>query len=333
MERNYGIDLLKVVAMFFIVLIHLIGHGGVLVNSTGLNNVIVWAIEIIGLCGVNCYALVSGYLGYKDVPTSWNLKRYFELWLQTVFVGLSVMVIVKVVCGQGIDLGIIKALFPITFNQYWYFTAYTGVFIIMPFLNDAARRIDANKFLIILICFSCYVCVANRWFDSFKLNRGYSFVWLAILYVCGAVIKKEKINQKIKVQYSITIVLLMWVIALLVKCFIGVKIGHGVDTFLVQYTSPTMLLMSINLLLIFSKMSFSSSVIKRLGNSTYSIYIFHDNVAFRESVIYNKLGFIGNMEPYFIPLYLFAYAALIFIIGVMVNQVWVFGKKYLIHIN
>ena len=36
-KRNYGIDMLRLVAMFFVVICHVLGHGGVMKNATGYN--------------------------------------------------------------------------------------------------------------------------------------------------------------------------------------------------------------------------------------------------------------------------------------------------------
>ena len=65
-ERNYGVDLLRIVSMAMIAMLHVLGHGGVL--NASVNNVMVyslaWLLEVGAYCAVNCYALISGYVGY-----------------------------------------------------------------------------------------------------------------------------------------------------------------------------------------------------------------------------------------------------------------------------
>ena len=65
-DRNLGIDLLKIVSMFMIVTLHILGHGGVLESSKPLtgSHYAAWFLEVAVYCSVNCYALVSGYIGY-----------------------------------------------------------------------------------------------------------------------------------------------------------------------------------------------------------------------------------------------------------------------------
>ena len=63
--RNYGIDLFRIVAMFMIVNLHVLKHGGTLEQVTGTQFIVTWLIEAFITCAVNCYAIISGYAGYK----------------------------------------------------------------------------------------------------------------------------------------------------------------------------------------------------------------------------------------------------------------------------
>ena len=60
-KRNYGIDMLRLVAMFFVVICHVLGHGGVMKNATGYNYSVSSLLQIVAYCAVNCYAIISGY--------------------------------------------------------------------------------------------------------------------------------------------------------------------------------------------------------------------------------------------------------------------------------
>lgn len=82
--RNYGIDLLRIGSMFMIVLLHILGAGGML-GATSYHvsfNRILWLIEIACYCAVNCYAIVSGYVGYKQ---KFKFTNIIVLWLQVFF--------------------------------------------------------------------------------------------------------------------------------------------------------------------------------------------------------------------------------------------------------
>lgn len=100
--HNYGIDLLKIVAMFLVLLLHILGHGGILgklmstppelLSKYGM----AWLIEIIAYCSVNCFALTTGYNYYGKKPHWSNL---INLLFQIIFYS-SVITIIFLLFGK-----------------------------------------------------------------------------------------------------------------------------------------------------------------------------------------------------------------------------------------
>lgn len=74
-ERNYGIDFLRIISMFMIVILHILGNGGILASvQIGSSNYhLAWILEIASYCAVNCYALISGYVGIYSVHKYSNI--------------------------------------------------------------------------------------------------------------------------------------------------------------------------------------------------------------------------------------------------------------------
>ena len=64
-RRNYGIDILRIVSMIFICMLHILGQGGILLKTEpqSVNYFSSWFLEIFAYCSVDCYALISGYVG------------------------------------------------------------------------------------------------------------------------------------------------------------------------------------------------------------------------------------------------------------------------------
>ena len=82
--RNMGIDLLRIVSMFLVVFLHVLGRGGVLESAPilSVNYEIAWFIEIAAYCAVNCYALISGYVGIRG---HYRYSNLLLLWLRVAF--------------------------------------------------------------------------------------------------------------------------------------------------------------------------------------------------------------------------------------------------------
>ena len=63
-SRNYGIDALRIVAMMMVLILHLLASIDVLSleNHGSASYNVGWLLEIAAYCGVNCYALITGYV-------------------------------------------------------------------------------------------------------------------------------------------------------------------------------------------------------------------------------------------------------------------------------
>lgn len=84
-ERNYGIDLLRIVSMLMVVTLHILKRN-LLYNKDveifSMKYNILWILEIMSYCAVNCYALISGFVGVKS---KFKYSNILILWLQVVF--------------------------------------------------------------------------------------------------------------------------------------------------------------------------------------------------------------------------------------------------------
>lgn len=330
--HNYGIDMLKILGMLFIIILHILGHGGVLQVATGNAYNVVWLIETVCYCGANCYALVSGFIGYKNDSFKWKWKKYILLLLQTIVVGTLVSTMIYLIYPNRVSPKyIIKGMLPLTFNQYWYFTAYTGVFILMPLLNKIVQRLNSRTIFISVTALSCYTTVSSfiGGGDVFALKNGYSFVWLSILYIIGAVIKKEGLYKKIRNKMLIFSMIMLSIIIWLWKVYIGVALGNAVgltmDYVLMQYIAPTVLGVAICYVLLFAKLNVNSkikNVVKNIAASTYGVYIFHENIVFREIYIAGQFKFIVNYSEWLIPCIVIIIALSIFLVGILMDKIW-----------
>ena len=66
-ERNYGIDLLRIFSMIQVLILHLILYSvGNKIKPSNKNYNPAWCLESICMCSVNCFALISGVVGYKS---------------------------------------------------------------------------------------------------------------------------------------------------------------------------------------------------------------------------------------------------------------------------
>lgn len=114
-DRNYGIDLLRLISMFMVVILHVLGNGGILASTTNLSlkGEVYWALEILCYGAVNIYAIISGYVGYK---TKHKVSHLITLSLQIAFFAIMVTIINVVILLSNNEpiliSSVIKNLFP-----------------------------------------------------------------------------------------------------------------------------------------------------------------------------------------------------------------------------
>ena len=312
MKRNYGIDFLRLLSMFLVAMIHVMGQGGVLTNTVELSAkyTAVWFLEVIGYCAVNCFALISGYVMYQS---KFKPSRMLNLALQTVFYTLSAVAFFLLVMPQAVKkLMIVYAVIPITSNQYWYISAYFGVLVLMPLLNNilsfTEKKTLRNCLLLVLLLFCIFPILTGK--DPYSLMGGYSAIWLCIMYLAGGYVHKYNIMEKIRGKWA----WLAMAVSLISTCgvkFALIPIAKYIPFLamyknsLISYTSPTVIVMSLSLLILCGKMKFSGKGEKLVGFLTpavLGVYLLHTNPLIWEHGIkgfatgfvkYSCLGMVG----------------------------------------
>lgn len=148
-KRNPNFEILRVLAMFMIVIIHFDAHGinRALLTETespftipltciGFTNYCLSQyIMLISSVGVNIFVLITGYFMYDKEPKSY---RFIRVWFQTFFYGLFFVLLFFVLGladNHTIIKGLAKSLFPLSIGNHWFVRQYLGLMIISPFFE------------------------------------------------------------------------------------------------------------------------------------------------------------------------------------------------------
>lgn len=193
-ERNYGIDILRSVSMFMVVLLHTGGHGGLLYNVElgSARYFSVWFLEIAAYCAVDVFAMITGYV---MVSGKFNGFKIIPLWLTVFFYSAGVTMLFYIVPAlsqiqKPSGKEIILRCIPVCTGQYWYFTKYVGMFFFIPFVNKMLNGLDkkahSKMCMIIIILFSIFPLFVLNKIDMFALGWGYTSIWLLCMYIIGA---------------------------------------------------------------------------------------------------------------------------------------------------
>lgn len=335
-ERNYGIDLLRLVSMFMVVILHVLGYGGALssVEDFTLKGELLWGLEILCFGAVNMYAIISGYVGYKS---SHKWSNIIYLCLQTAFFAVILTGIdLAMLIQQGAEIEfkyVFLNLFP-TIKSLWYISAYFCLFFFMPLLDKLVDTVD-RKTLKILALFIFVIFCTLETLDPMptviSLRYGYSVFWLMFLYAFGAYMSKYDPFERVPIWACYLVFALCAALTLFSRMlvsltpfyYIGETDIQRLDVF-VSYTSPTVLIGSVFMFCAFSKMKFKrkapKKIISFLCPMSLGVYLIHCHPVIVAQMD-NMFAWIG-LEPIAMGLiYVIANAFIIFAICLFIDWI------------
>ena len=193
----------------------------------------------------------------------------------------------------GVELkAIYKSLLPITTNQYWYITAYFPLALFAPLINQGVKVVPKNMTRIILIVLLVAIggC-ALMGLEFCKINYGYSFFWLLMLYVLGAYWRLY-INETfstIKLAYCFVGIVALSGLAVLSIRALSQHAPIMGNIGIMEYTSPITLGLSMVIFSLCLNLRQAgpkvSKTIRFLSLTSLSVYILHDNRIFSGRVL------------------------------------------------
>lgn len=316
---HYGLELLRIVSMFMIVLTHILGKGGLREAVSEKHDwyyAVVWIIQIASYVAVNCYALLSGYVG---VSSSSKISKIAQLWLQVVFYT------VLVTCGfalAGYPLGLsdwVGAFFPVVTSQYWYITAYFGLLLVKPLLNKGLNVISDKELRQVVLLSYVFFCLQPALFNNkvleYSLSKGFGMTWLVLLYIFGAYLKRIDITR-IKTFHLFLVYLLSSILTFLGMTQVG-RIWYW-------YPSPSLVLGSIALFLIFAKHPLTHkspylSLIKFLAPASLGVYLLHLHPLIEKHFLLDEFIILLKAPEWLFPITIILLALVIYLISTLIE--------------
>lgn len=324
MKRNYGIDLLRMAAMVFVIILHLTGVGGICAGSELLsgNFLVSQFLRIATFCAVNVYALISGYVGWNRTPKP---SALLSLWVKVVCICVGVTVLTQLIAPELVGLqDLVKAFTPVIDGKYWYFNAYVGLFFFIPLLNHAIRGIPGREAVfamggITLLVMSLSFTNLNA---TLLLGSGYCTLWLVILYLAGGLLARFEIPGKLSVGQWAALYLLAVLANYLPRMgLLWLKPEYwtpATQNLAVQYTSPTIALSAVALVCCFSRLELKERTIravKLLSPHSFGVYLAHTHTLVFANCISGRLTHLGTAPIWEMLAKLLAATLLIYAIG------------------
>lgn len=323
-KRLYSIDILRIIAMLFIVVNHYLGHCVALAGFSIHDPHVFYDWYIRGVCytGTNLFILITAFFLSRS---TFKIKHVLSLACQVWFYSIVIYLLANLTgsCSfSGIRL--LQAATPIINSHYWFITCYIALYFLAPFLNILINSLSRNglrRLLIVLfICFS-FVPSFVFWGNWLGWGGSSGIVWFVVLYLTGAYIRKYiDINYLIRVRQRLLIcTLLLSLLPLLSKviiAFITSKTLGYIEGSSLLYVKNSILIfpMSISIFLLFLTFDITNKAVIRvvsfITTGVFAVYLITENSYVRDWLWSNMSQIIIRNSPWYFLIQLSSIIAL-----------------------
>lgn len=324
--RDTNIELLRILSILGVFILHynnpFMGKALVYVEEYSLNHMVLLSLEILSVCAVDLFILITGY--YMWSRNNRSFVKPFELILQVILFSLA-LYIGRCLYSGGFD---IKRLLRCFIPNNYFVILYSALYLISPYINLVLQCITVEKLKRMLVLLLVLFSVWPTFFDliqgvlgkellgistigMYGSQYGYTIVNFALMYIIGAsiAIMHPKNVSKIRLLCLMIInstVLILWT-------FLDYDSG-------LSYCNPLVILQAVIVFLIFKDLKMNNSnVINTLAKSVFTMFIVHGLFLGK---IYIKEVVTGNPTVIYLLGHLVASFCLVFAISFIAYYIY-----------
>lgn len=275
-ERDSNIELLRIIATFFILIVHCNGwflkEWGDITTWTAERDFFVGltrsTIQSITCIGVDLFILISGFYSIKP-----KLKSIVNLFTILVFFYVGTYILDVLIGNVSFTWNqLVTNVFAFS-RENWFIQCYLFLILLSPILNAFVEKCTKKSLLIYLTIFSLCAFYFGNFLNStyFYFNEGYSITTFMLIYLVGRYLRLYGMSYFNKVSMYKSI--MMYFVSLGLIIFVRF-ISNNEDQWL-NYNSPLIIISAVLFFVIFTKISLKNKFINVVSLSCLSAYIFH----------------------------------------------------------
>lgn len=330
-HRQSNMELLRIVAMFLVLVVHAdfaaLGHP---THADAINETMVtiwrYVFEGLAIVCVNVFVLLSGWFGIRP---SW--KGFSKFIFQVAFFSIGLFIFGLWMGWTTFSWG--NLMGALTFTNvpateyiplYWFIVSYMGLYLLAPVLNAFIEHASRQQFSAVVLAFFAFQTLygwllGNEW-SIFK--DGYSTLSFVGLYLLAQYVRKYPMKWT---QYVASVDLCIYLfVALLIAAigFAGVWFEiSGLNTLMLAYSNPLVIMESLFLILFFTKIQVQSPVVNFIGGSAFAVFLVHLNPNFYFEGFKRIICQIDSAySPLMATLLIFLFMLGIYVVAVLVDQ-------------
>ena len=328
MKRESNFEVMRTLAMFFIVVYHCLthgvggGYGFSTVQPVSLSNLLFSDFMLVfSSIAVNLYVMISGFflidLNFKlsRIVRTWVISCFYLFSISLLFISLGLKPFSIVTLG--------KSFFPLSTDAYWFVTQYIGLLILSPFLAIMLKQLTYRQYVGLLIggAFICLAIIPDFPLGKrFHVAHGNSLLSFSYLFVVAGFVKHhlDQISPK-KLLAAISVIVLLTFAS---EIYVGTQQSISHLIWFDYNGLPFILSILIFILVKQAKVSDNGALngLVRLAPYTFGVYLIHDHLFVREW-LWKTLSLASQCKEWLFPLIVLGVCLMIFLFCSLVEAI------------
>lgn len=297
--RNSSIELLRIIAMFMILMHHFIVHNGYDVLKLPLGPERIFFQLVMqggGKVGVVIFFSISAWFFLdKEQTIKTNLKRVWIMERELLFWSLILMAFYLVFDRADIGMKLmVKSVMPSSMGVWWYATAYAIFLALLPFLSKGLKALGREYHLalaaMVLVIWGLTSFIPKTLGNS-TLTGVFGFVYLFILISAYKWYMKPFTTKQtwLMIGFGLSFFLLYTCVSISLSL-----LGHNIGIFIVGDWKLPVIMVGFGMFLLFDRVTFHSRIINRIAQSAFAVYLITDYAA-SEKLLWARLFNLKNL--------------------------------------
>jgi len=301
--RQSNIELLRIIAMFLIVMHHYVMHGTIsfvyIDPPLTVQNVFALFIGSFGRPAVGIFVLICGYFSIKS---DFKLPRFVSLVAQVFSYSVILLLIAIFILPGGSSIGrdeILASIFPTVKGTYWFATSYIVLLLLSPYINKLLLKLTQKQHKALIVLFVVIWCFIPTFLDaSFP---GSDLAYFVALYVIAAYIRLYPLKANPSRHFALFgfwAFILLASIASMSYLLNYSGVFRKYITYFADYNKLPGAMCALELFLAMTQTKpFYSKLINGIAATSFGIYLIHDNFLIRSflwKTIFNNAAYVDT---------------------------------------
>ena len=274
-RRQSNIELLRILAMFLVLLVHAdyfsLGAPTVQdIQNSPYDAFLRIFFESISIVCVNVFVLISGWFGIK--PSFKGLSNFI---FQCLFFLCGLYLVTIIIGVNEFSLkGLAGCVFATKLN--WFIKAYLLLYFLSPVLNAFVKSATQRTYKLVLISFFLFTCTYGWIGAAAFMDHGYTTLFFIGLYLLARYIRLYSPKwSSYSPVFFFTVYCFCVILVSSVSFYIPYFFGKRIPLDLYSYICPTTIIGALSLLLSFAKIKIQSNIINWCGVSCFAVFLMH----------------------------------------------------------